>query len=181
MKFLRYFRYLLIVLLAVLFLQACGGEDIFSPDYSAVPPPLNSSEAIRDTTLPKGVQVHILEEGNGPFEVVYKDVINVKYTGRTEEGEIFVSSYREAFEPEYINSLQNLYPYAIEIQTPQGPRPLQPLIEGFRKGLLGMQKGEVRIIVVPAELVSKIQSDTGVDLEDKTLIYNVELVSISGT
>lgn len=180
-KFLGHFRFILILLLTVILLQACEGEDIFRPDYSAAPPPLNSAEAISDTTLPKGVQIYVIEEGNGPFEVVYKDVIRVKYTGRTEAGDIFVSSYREVFEPEYINSLQNLYPYAIETQTPQGLRPVPPLIEGFRKGLLGMREGEVRIIRVPSELVSRTRSNTGVDLEDKTLIYNVELISILGT
>ncbi len=181
MKLLRSICYLSLLLAGILFLQSCGGEDPFSIDYSQVPPPFKISEAVRDSVLPQGVKIYVIEEGDGLFQVTFKDRIVVKYTGRTASGEIFVSSYsrRSDNDTNFKATLVNLYPYPI--QTPRSPRPVPPLIEGFRKGLYGMQPGEKRIIVVPPEMGSNRQTRSGIDLDGKTLVYNVELVEIVGT
>ncbi len=181
MKLFRSICYLFTLLTGILFLQSCGGEDPFSVDYSQVPPPFESSEAVRDSVLPQGVKIYVIEEGSGLFEVTFKDQIVVKYTGRTASGKIFFSSYarRSDNDTDFTVTLSNLYPYPIRV--PRSPRPVPPLVEGFRKGLYGMQPDEKRIIVVPPEMGSNRQTRNGIDLDGKTLIYNVELVEILGT
>ncbi|HLR76996.1 MAG TPA: FKBP-type peptidyl-prolyl cis-trans isomerase [Balneolaceae bacterium] len=169
---------LLFLLPITVFLYSCKGKDPFRVDYSQVPPPFNSSEAVRDSVLPEGVKIYVTEEGDGQFEVTFKDAILVKYTGRTEDGDIFQSSYgrHSKKQTNFTDLLQNLYPYAIRI----GNQNIPPQIEGFRKGLLGMRPGEKRIIVVPPEMGSSQEIRSGISLEGKTLIYDVELIQIAG-
>lgn len=176
----KFSLYLFLMATTIGFLQACGGEDLFRVDYSQVPPPFSSSEAVRDSILPGGVKIYVIKEGDAQFQVTFKDVIIVKYTGRTEDGDIFESSYARRSDSDTIfeNTLFNLYPYSI--RSPRTGRPIAPQIEGLRKGLLGMRPGEKRIIVVPPEMGSSRQLRNGITLEGKTLIYNVELVQIAG-
>lgn len=173
-----FIRSVCLIFVAAVFIQSCGGEDPFSIDYSQVPPPFDRDEAVRDTVLPQGVEIYVIEEGDGAFEVTFKDQIRVKYTGRTEDGEIFESSYARASEADtnFVSRLSNLYPYPVQRRF--SPRPIPPLIEGFRKGLYGMKPGEKRIIVVPPEMGSNRRTRNGVNLEGKTLIFNVELIQI---
>lgn len=179
MKIFRFIRSACIIFAAFLFLQACGGKDPFSVDYSQVPPPYDISEAVRDTILPDGLKIYVIEEGDGPFAVTFKDRIVVKFTGRTASGKVFKSSYarRRDEDTNFKTRLYNLYPYPI--RSPITGRVIPPLIEGFRKGLYGMEPGEKRVIVVPPEMGSR-QIQNGINLEGKTLIYNVKLVQILG-
>src|SRR5699024_10026287 len=102
----------------------------------------------------------------------------VKYTGRTQAGDVFESSYARYRKSDKIFSktLYNLYPYPIDIGRPRNE---PPLVEGFRKGLIGMRPGGKRIIVVPPEMGSN-RIMNNIDLEGKTLIYDVELIQIAG-
>ncbi len=179
MKVLNFIRSVCFLFIAAFFLQACG-EDPFRPDFSQIPDPFDRSEAVRDSLLPQGVHIFIIEEGEGLFEVTFKDQILVKYTGRTEDNEVFVSSYvrRSEADSNFVATLENLYPYPI--RSPFTGRPTNPLIEGFRKGLYGMVAGEKRSIVVPSEMGANRQTRSGVNLEGKTLIFDVELIQIIG-
>lgn len=161
------------LLMAFLFLQGCD-DNSTGPDFSNVPPPYDRSAAVRDSTLEGDLKIFVIEEGIEPFEVVPTDAIRVKYTGRTENGRIFDSTYRS----------QNLQTLILQNLTPGpkivGPRSVSPLIEGFRKGLLGMKIGEKRIIEIPPSLGydNSRPGTNGFDLRDKTLIFDVELVAI---
>lgn len=159
--------------MAFLFLQGCD-DNSTGPDFSNVPPPYDRSEALRDSTLEDDLKIFVIEEGIGPFEVVPTDVIRVKYTGRTADGRIFDSTYRSEDNQSLV--LQNLAPGPKIV----GPGTISPLIEGFRKGLLGMKIGEKRIIEVPPSLGydDGRPGTNGFDLRDDTLIFDVELVEI---
>lgn len=162
---------LAILFTAVLLLQACGGDDpITGPNFDTVPEPYDLTQA--DTTYTKdgGVEIYVIERGNGPFEVIARDQISVKYTGRTIDGEVFESSFANG--NEFPAIITNLRPVSTENQRPQ--------VEGFRRGLLGMVEGEKRTIIVPPSLGydSSRVGVNGIDLRGDTLRYDVELVGI---
>lgn len=161
-----------ILLSAILLLQSCG-DDPFQPrevDFSTVPDPYNLSEADTSYTKEGGVEIHVIEKGEGPFEVVPRDQIRLYYTGRTTEGEIFESTFANGSEQPAV--ISNLTPVTRNQRPPQ--------VEGFRRGLLGMKEGEKRVIIVPSELgYDNVRPGTnGMDLRGKELRYDVELESI---
>lgn len=161
-----------IILSAVFLLQSCG-DDPTQPretDFSTVPDPYDLSEADTSYTKEGGVEIYVIEEGEGPFEVVSRDVITLYYTGRTSEGEIFESTYANGNEQPA--SIRNLTPVSNEQQSSQ--------VEGFRRGLLGMKEGEKRVIIVPPELGydDSRPGTNNMDLRDEELRYDVELESI---
>lgn len=164
---------LAILFSALFLLQACdyNNNNSREPDFSTVPDPYDLSEA--DTTYTKegGVEIYIIEQGNQQFEVIPRDRINVKFTGRTIDGRIFQSTYADGNTE--ARQITNLKPVASGSQT-SAP------IEGFRRGLLGMTEGEKRVIFVPPSLGynDSRTGANGMDLRDDSLRYDVELVSI---
>lgn len=174
MKFFTKFSLLQLVIFlsAILLLQGCGDDPLRNNrelDFSTVPDPFDISQA--DTSYIKdGVEIHIIEESEGQFEVIARDRIALHYTGRTSGGEIFFSTYANG----------NVQPMQIANLKPVTFREENPQIEGFRRGLLGMKEGEKRVIVVPDSLgYNNSQPGTnGMDLRDSTLHYDVELVRI---
>jgi FKBP-type peptidyl-prolyl cis-trans isomerase len=167
-----------VILSTLLFLQSCGDDNSptnTDPDFSTVPDAYNLSE--NDTTYVKdGVEIYVIEKGYSEFEVLPRDQIFLKYTGRifddgSGKGQIFESTYAGGNEEDAL--ITNLRPIATSQQAPQ--------IEGFRRGLLGMKEGEKRVIIVPPSLGyddSRIGIN-GIDLRGKTLRYDVELTGIS--
>ena len=167
-----YFLYL--VLLSVVFLQGCGDNSSrFDIDFEeAAPPAFDRSQAVRDSSLAEGLQIFVIEEGEDTDlrPVTPNDQIQLRYTGRIKSsGEIFDTSYRVNSSTGNTTIFSNL--------SPGGQ---SSLIEGFRKGLVGMKKGEKRIIEIPPALgYSNAQRGTnGFDLRDKTLVFDIELVTI---
>lgn len=172
-----FFFQLTIILSAVLLFQSCD-DDPTRPsrelDFSTVPDPYDLSEADTSYTKEGGVEIYIIEEGDGPFEVVSRDQISLYLTGRTSDGEIFKSTYANGNEqPAIISNLTTA-----SKEGPQGSIP--PQIEGFRRGLLGMHEGEKRVIIVPPELGydDSNPGENGMDLRGEELRYDVELESI---
>lgn len=177
----NFFKYpiqpLLIALTAILLLQACDDDRRpTGPDYSEVPEPFDTTEAVRTISSDDGLMIYIIEEGGGQDSVIYRDEISVRYTGRTKDGEIFESTYRNGITTP--QTLQNLTPEPKQVSN--RPNPVSPLIEGFRRGLLGMVEGEKRTIVVPPHLGygDREQGQRGSSLQNDTLIFDVELVNI---
>lgn len=167
---------LLAVASALLLLQACGDDrNPYEPDYSEAPPPFDTTEYVSKEVKEDGLlTVYIIEEGGSSDSVNYRDRISVRYTGRTQDGEIFESTYRDGFDSP--QTLQNLTPESKQV----GNNNISPLIEGFRKGLLGMVEGEKRTIVVPPSLGygDTPEGQSGYSLRNDTLIFDVELVGI---
>jgi len=164
---------LLIVILALVALQSCG-EDPSGPDFTTAPPPYDTTNAINTITSDDGLIIYQIQEGYSAFEVVSRDQVRIRFTGRTEDGRIFDSSFTNGFTTP--RTFSNLTPVPIS----GGFGPISPLIDGFRRGILGMKEGEKRTVVIPPELgYGESQEGTnGFDLRDDTLIFDIELVEI---
>ena len=165
--------YFTLLLLATFLFQACEDSPTRQrePDFSTVPEPYNIQNA--DTSYTKdGVEIHIIEEGYGPFEVIPRDQIQLYYTGRTIENEI------EIFESTYAND--NDDPTVISNLRPIITGQQRPPVEGFRRGLLGMKEGEKRVIIVPDSLGydNSRPGPRNMDLRNHRLRYDVELEGI---
>ncbi|MDX1636823.1 MAG: FKBP-type peptidyl-prolyl cis-trans isomerase [Balneolaceae bacterium] len=160
----------LLVLLAGV-LNGCDDDSFTGPDFSTVPPPWNIAEA--DTTIDRasGLTIHVLEEGTKLLPpVTQRDRVSIRYTGRTQDGTVFASSYANG----------STFPVTFNNLTPTSIGNTPPLIEGFREGLIGMYEGEKRILVIPPEIGygDSRRGTNGFDLREDTLIYDVELVRI---
>lgn len=111
-----------------------------------------------DTTLDNGLQIKDVKVGSGP-EVEEGDTIVVHYEGSLEDGTVFDSSY--------------------ERDPATFPIGLDYLIEGWEVGILGMQAGGVRELVIPADLG---YGDLGVQSAgippEATLYFTIELLEI---
>jgi hypothetical protein len=169
-----------ILFAALLVLQSCGDNrnpfiQRFEPE--AAPPPYDSTQAVQDSTLDEGLKVYVVKKGNDTFKVSPNDAIQVRYTARRADGKVFQTTYHKNDLNGNAEILYNLYPH-----PSLGPRgSVSPLQKGFRKGLLGMKVGEKRIIRVPPSMgyTSSNASINGVDVYNKTLIYDVELLEIA--
>ena len=141
---------------------SCSGDNPFRVDFSMVPEPFDT-ENVPLVTTSTGLGYHVIREGEGPFTVTRRDNINVFYTGRLTNGEVFDSSYRNG------NSL------------PLNFANLGSLIDGFREGLIGMKEGEQRVLVIPPELAYgnvTERSNPNFRFRTDTLIFDVELDEI---
>jgi FKBP-type peptidyl-prolyl cis-trans isomerase len=156
---------LVLVLSGILLIQACGDDNPTRITFTP-PDPFNTSNADSSWTSEDGLTVYVIEQGYGWEEVIARDQIEILYTGRTKDGDIFESTYRnDLANPRFI---QNLTPVPIR----SGNQSISPLIDGFRRGLLGMVEGEKRTIVVPPSLgYGESQEGTnGFNLRNDTLI-----------
>jgi FKBP-type peptidyl-prolyl cis-trans isomerase len=166
------------ILFAVfLALQSCSDNNrnpfINRFEPKAAPPPYDSTQAVQDSTLGGGLKIYVIKKGDDTFRVSPNDAIQVRYTARRADGKIFQTTYHKNGLNGNTKVLYNLYPY------PSGQ--VSPLQKGFRKGLLGMKEGEERIIRVPPSMgyTSSNASINGVNVSNKTLIYDVELLQIA--
>ncbi len=168
---------LLTLLSAVLFLYGCGDNSSrFEVTYNAPPPFSFNPDSVRSDTTDDGLQIYIVEEGDGLYEVVPRDQIRVYYTGRRivngEVGEIFDSTYRNGVETPGV--LDNLTP------VPKPNSQSSPLIEGFRRALIGMRAGEKVVAIIPPSLGygDAQEGSSGYNLRNDTLRFDIELDEI---
>lgn len=172
----------LIATIAFLGLQSCT-DDPNRLDFSGSPAPFDTTQAVSSTTLPGNTTVYVIEEGDSPFSVVSRDVITVRFTARTDDGQIFDGSFIENT-PTTTTQFPNLTPNPIQSRACRQRVCLLP--KGLRRGLIGMVEGERRTIVVPPSQgytddfvsTSGRSSENGVSVQGETLIYDVELVNI---
>lgn len=169
----KHLKYPALILLSLFLLQSCG-EDPTGPDFSTVPAPFDTTNAISSIFTEDGLKIYKVQEGFGEFEVVSRDQVRVRFTGRTAEGRIFDSSFSNGSTTPA--TFRNLTPVPIDGAFSQ----ISPLIDGFRRGILGMVKGEKRTIVIPPELGygESREGTNGFDLREDTLIFDIELVEI---
>jgi len=163
------------ILLAGILFTGCG-DGSSGPNFNSVPPPFDTTQAVSKTEMDNGLIIYVIEEGGGVFSVVETDIIRLFFTGRTVEGRVFDSSYRnESTTP---RTISNLTP--VPQQSAFGQ--VLPLMKGLRMGLLGMKEGEKRTLVIPPSLGwepgTGVIDSTVVNLKGKTLIFDVELDDI---
>lgn len=171
--------YFLFFISAFFLLQACG-EDPYRTRVEFNPPaPYDTSQPDSSFTTDDGLQIIIVEKGYGPFEVISRDRVSAYYTGRIIEngqiGKVFDSTYKNDVESPGV--LRNLTP--TPITSPSGQQ-VSPLIEGFRRGLLGMTEGEKRVVIIPPSLGygDSREGTNGYNLRNDTLRFDIELDQI---
>lgn len=173
------FFQLAIIISALVLFQACGDSPTRHRLVYTPPAPYDISKADSSYTTDDGLQIYIIEEGYGPYTVTSRDRLSAYYTGRIikngEIGEVFESTYRNGSASPGI--LRNLTPTPISSSS---GRTISPLIEGFRRGLIGMKEGEKRVIVIPPSLgYGDSQKGTnGFDLRNDTLRFDVKIDAI---
>lgn len=172
------FLSLLAVLSVIILIQACGdGPSYYRQPELTPPEPFDTTQAISDSTTEDGLTIYFIEGGDGrpDKKVEPRDQVYVRYTGRTEDGEAFDSSYRDSSQNPTL--FQNLTPVP---KTSSNGQQISPLVEGFRQGLIGMIEGEKRTLIIPPELGygDPNQNYSGGDLADETLRFDVELIAI---
>jgi hypothetical protein len=182
-------------LLLMFFLQACGDGSTGYYERDFTPPePYDLSGSVSDTTTTDGLEIHVIEEGNGQIEVIHRDQIQVSFTGRilNEDG-----SFGEVFNSSYINNqatmstIQNLTSGPIRGSNGQQ---IRARVEGFRRGIIketandststsllsGMVEGEKRVLIVPPELAyGEDSEDNSSNLAGETLRFDIELIQIA--
>ena len=163
MTFKKNSKILTLFILVAIAVTACDEDNNpFEIDYSDVPSlPDTTAQGVTKVTTESGLIYYVITEGDPEsFEVVIRDDIEIYYTGRTEDGEIFESSYGNgSTTPDRFNDIGS---YA-------NSRGNNSKGEGFVEGILGMFEGERRVLVIPPDLNRTTSS---------TLIYDIELESI---
>lgn len=146
----------LLLLLLSIALTSCKGKDPFSISYDGAPAPFPTDNAAKIET-DSGLIYYVIEEGSGDG-VMRRNQVYVYYTGRRMNGTIFDSSFRNgSTRPSLFSDIGGL-------------------IDGFQEGLLGMKKGEKRVLIIPPHLgygASKTHS-----LRKDTLRFDIELENI---
>jgi FKBP-type peptidyl-prolyl cis-trans isomerase FkpA len=161
----RFSAFLIISLLCLVTLIGCDEQPVnfFTPsDYSTVPAPFDTTTAFRVLDLGNGLRSHVIFPGIGQDTVTMNDRIEILYTGRFSDGEIFDSSYRDGLSRPLASALTSLIP-------------------GFAYGTVGCRLNEKRTIVVPPEYGYSdftTARNTGRLLRGEVLIFDIELVSI---
>ena len=120
------------------------------PDDGTGPPPISAEPTITAS----GLQIFDIEVGMGAA-VEAVDTITVHYTGWLEDGTEFDSSLGGA-------------PVTF---------PLAALIQGWQEGILGMQPGGKRRLIIPPELAYGEAGRPGIP-PNSTLTFDIELFSI---
>lgn len=145
-------------LLLFVSLTACSDDD--RPDWSDptridFDPSLGVDLSAMELR-PSGLYVQELEVGEGPV-VEADDRVQVAYTGWLPNGAAFGGA-------PLTNPLD---------------QPLDALIDGWREGIVGMQPGGDRLLVIPPELAYG-NIPNGPIPANSTLVFRVVLVSITG-
>ena len=107
-------------------------------------------------TTPSGLKYVVVEEGEGD-NPQSGSVVTVHYTGKLMDGKKFDSSYDRG--------------QPIDFPVGQGQ-----VIKGWDEALLGMKKGEKRVLIIPSDL-GYGPSGRGPIPPNATMIFDVELVN----
>ncbi len=110
------------------------------------------------TMIQDGMTIEVKQEGEGNAIQNGENAV-VHYTGMFTNGKVFDSS---------VSSGQ---PFVFKLG-------MGMVIQGWEKGVLGMKKGEKRVLTIPPELGYGAAGAGGVIPPNATLIFEVELVDI---
>jgi len=159
-------------------LVSCDTNDPFEippPDFSTVPDAYDY-EGLEPIEVEEGIAAYIHEEGDGIGTVTIRDDLLLFVTLRTLDGDIIYSTYNDSnVEPTTVrvSDIQlrsNAFQYNIQLAYTYG----------LRQGLLGMQEGEKRTLIVqPEQGYADLPSGTAnEDYRDSVLQYDVIVLDI---
>jgi len=172
------FKLILVIFSFSVVLLSCNTNDPFQitpPTFDSVPTETPIT-GITPIEIDEGIKAYIHEEGSDKFFVTDRDEIQVYITLRTDEGEIIYSSFQNnRQEPSNISmrragEFQNDFFYTVA----------QTFTPGLRRGLIGMNLGEFRTLVVsPEKGYKNVQSGfITSQYRDNTLYYEIRLSRI---
>lgn len=174
----EFFKTISIILSLFIVAVSCSTNDPFQippPNFDSVPPP-TSIAGISPIQIEEGVTAYIHDEGSGQFFVTVRDEVRAFITLRTEDGEIIYSSFQNNREDasnismRFAGEFQNDFTYSVA----------QTFTPGLKSGLIGMQQGEFRTLVVsPEKGYRNIPSGTLMSqFRDDTLVYEIRISRI---
>lgn len=154
------------VVVSLLGLAACGGDDAEPPAHAGLPDSLQVADRYHQrlhvdldsmTMRYNGLYVQDVEVGEGA-RADSGDVVTVHYTGRLPNGNEFDSS-RERDQP-------------FQVALGYGR-----VIQGWDQGIVGMREGGRRRLVIPPGLAYG-RSGQGPIPSNATLVFDVELLEV---
>lgn len=157
---------------------SCSTNDPFEippPNFDSVPSQA-SIAGIAPVLIEEGVTAYIHDEGNEEFYVTVRDEVQAYVTLRTDDGEIIYSSFQNNQEDpstismRFAGDFQNDFTYSVA----------QTFTPGLKSGLIGMQQGEFRTLVVsPEQGYKNIPSGSLMSqFRDNTLVYEIRISRI---
>lgn len=160
-----------LLILSALFLTVASCDDNgFTPTrYDDIGP--FDTTGVESVKAPNGLLIYMHEEGHGE-QIAESHAVRLRYTGRTTDGDIFDSSFRNEVDA----------PTTLQIRN---------MITGFMQGLAGFtevvdgeavrrypaREGSRRTLVIPPEL--GYGGSSGHQLRNDTLIFDVDIISIA--
>lgn len=130
---------LVTVFASMLFVSCDSNNDPRRIDYSDVPDPFSIENPVSVDTTESGLIIYVIEEGSGDLEVGPRDLISFYYTKR------FKSDFDRIIASSYANSITAP---KTESVTTDGTRDDVIIESQFREGILGMQEGEKRVLIL---------------------------------
>ena len=113
---------------------------------------------LSQTVMADGVQITNIVEGEGT-EIINHSKIQVHYTGKLQDGTKFDSSYDRG------------QPFSFQIG-------LREVIKGWEIGLMGMQVGGKRTLIIPPELAYGDRGAGDLIPPNATLTFDIEIVAV---
>lgn len=174
----EYLKTLSILISLFIVIVSCDTNDPFEitpPNFDSVPD-ATSIVGIPPTQIEEGVTAYIHDEGSGEYFVTVRDEVQAYITLRTDEGDIIYSSFQNNREDPSTISMR----FAGEFQNDFTYSVAQTYTPGLKSGLLGMQQGEFRTLVVsPEKGFENIPSGSLMSqYRENTLIYEIRISRI---
>lgn len=156
------------ILLLLVVLASCDDDGITSVTFEDIGP-FDTSNAERIET-DEGLVIYEHKQGDGHQIVEEVHTVRIRYTGRTTDGDIFDSTYR--------NDLDS--PRDMTVQR-------SGMVRGFFQGIVGIvdedgqrhhyaREGSQRTLIIPPELAYGGSSHS---LNQDTLIFDIEILAIT--
>ena len=156
---------LTIIILIIILIIIIGGvyllwQNNYKSSGAALSQSLSQNQQTSANYDIQGMKVEILQQGSGAA-AKSGDTVTVNYVGTLQDGTKFDSSIDRG-RPFQFTLGQN------------------SVIQGWELGVAGMKKGGKRKLTIPPELAYGSQGAGGVIAPNSTLIFEIDMLSISG-
>jgi len=157
------------LMLAIIF-TSCDDNSFNTVRYDDIGP--FDTTGVDRVTAPNGLIIYIHREGTGDL-VTENQAVNIRYTGRTTDGEIFDSSYRNEVDMPTVLTLRNMIPGFM-----QGLAGFNEQVDGQVVRMHAAREGSKRTLVIPPPLAYGTSSTH--QLRNDTLVFDIDFISITG-
>jgi FKBP-type peptidyl-prolyl cis-trans isomerase FkpA len=127
---------------------------------------------VERVVAPNGLIIYIHEAGHGDV-IAENHSVNIRYTGRTTDGDIFDSSFRNDVDVPTVLNLRNMIPGFM-----QGLAGYNVEVDGQIVRMNAAREGSMRTLVIPPSLAYGNSSTH--QLREETLVFDIDVISIAG-